>query len=105
MITSVFERNQTLKPMTHGPSGHTGNRSINPGSNLEPGLARVAVLNRFFHDHTYLKLVLQRSVSAVTETPVETCEPVLVFSAGRLISVPGTGQFLSVLESVVSIPQ
>ena len=46
----------------------------------------------FSHNHPYLTLVLQRSVSADIRIPDCSCEGVLVLDADRLISVPGPGQ-------------
>ena len=50
----------------------------------------------FSHDHKYLTLVLQMSVSSDFEAPIKrtkipdcSCERLLVLGAGRLVSIPG----------------
>ena len=58
----------------------------------------IAVNTCFSHNHSYLTLVLLRSVRASIEAPIErtgipdcSCERELVLSTGRLISVPSPG--------------
>ena len=79
-----------------GPSFHTGSRSLNFGSSLNRAWRwssnGLIFSISFSHNHTYLTLVLQRSVSADIRIPDCSSERVLVLDADRLISVPGPGQ-------------
>ena len=91
------------------PRVHTWNRSLNLGSTLEPSLVlvehRIAVLNLISFSHDHLTLVLQRSVRADIEAPIErtripncSCERILVLGVGRLISVPGPAPICHILN-------